>query len=159
MKRLFFLSIITLFLVACGTTKSTAYTSYMNYETQCLGVELDGSQTLLAWGEGKDKADAEEQAKKNAVRDVIFRGIRAGKSDCTKPPLVNVPNAQQRYEDYFNTFFTDGGDYKKYISLEDRKRRSGDMEHYQYGEKRSVIVRVLRSELKKRLQDDGILPK
>lgn len=143
-------------MVSCNTTKSTAY---MTYETQCLGVELDGSQTLLAWGEGKNKSDAEEQAKKNAVRDVIFKGINAGKTECTKSPLVNTPNAQQKFEDYFNAFFADGGEYKNYVKTDDHKRRSGDKEHYQYGEKRSVTVRVLRSELKKHLQNDGILPK
>lgn len=156
MKRIVTIAAVAFLLVSCNTTKHTAYISY---ETQCLGVELDGSQTLLAWGEGKNKADAEEQAKKNAVRDVIFKGISAGKSDCTKPPLINTPNAQQKYEDYFNVFFADGGEYKNYISMDDRKRRSGDKEHYQYGEKRSVTVRVLRSELKKKLQNDGILPK
>lgn len=150
------LSTVLLLLASCSSTKSTAY---FTYETQCLGVELDGSQTLLAWGDGKNKADAEEQAKKNAVRDVIFRGINAGKSECTRSPLVNTPNAQQKYEDYFNRFFADGGEYKKYISMSDQKRGSGNKEHYKYGEKRSVTVRVLRSELKKRLQEDGILPK
>lgn len=156
MKKILFISALVYMLSSCNTTKQTAY---MTYETQCLGVELDGSQTLLAWGEGKNKSDAEEQAKKNAVRDVIFKGINAGKSDCTKSPLVNTPNAQQKYEDYFNVFFADGGEYKKYVTMDDRRRRSGDKEHYQYGEKRSVTVRVLRSELKKRLQNDGILPK
>lgn len=156
MNRIVAIAVAAFLLVSCNTTKSTAY---MSYETQCLGVELDGSQTLLAWGEGKNKADAEEQAKKNAVRDVIFKGISVGKSDCTKPPLINTPNAQQKYEDYFNVFFADGGEYKKYISMQDRKRKSGDTEHYQYGEKRSVTVRVLRSALKKRLQNDGIIPK
>lgn len=131
----------------------------MTYETQCLGIEHDGSQTLLAWGEGKNRTDAEEQAKKNAVFDVIFKGINSGKSECTNPPLVNTPNARQKYEDYFNTFFVDGGAYTTYVSMQDHKRRSGDKEHYQYGEKRSVTVRVMRSELKKRLQNDGILPK
>lgn len=156
MRRLLLISTLIFLLTSCTATKPTAY---MTYETRCLGVELDGSQTLLAWGEGRNKADAEEQAKKNAVRDVIFKGINSGKSDCTKPPLVNTPNAQKKYEEYFNAFFADGGEYKKYISLDDHKRRSGDKEHYQYGEKRSVTVRVLRSELKKRLQDDGILHK
>lgn len=156
MKHSFLTFMTVIALVSCTTTKPTAY---MTYETQCLGVELDGSQTLLSWGEGKNKADAEEQAKKNAVRDVIFRGIHAGKSDCTRPPLINTPNAERKYEEYFNRFFADNGEYKKYISMEDQKRRSNDKESYQYGEKRSVTVRVYRSELKKRFQEDGILPK
>ncbi|MCM1452313.1 MAG: hypothetical protein NC102_08635 [Clostridium sp.] len=158
MKKLFIImaAALSLALASCGTTKSTAY---MTYETQCLGTERDGSQTLQAWGEGKNKADAEEQAKKNAVEDVIFKGIQAGKSDCTKVPLVNTPNARQKYEDFFNAFFADGGEYKNFVSMEDKKRRSGDKEHYQYGEKRSVTVRVLRPQLKKYLQENGILPK
>ena len=31
--------------------------AFMTFETECLGIELDGSQTLRAWGKGKDKAD------------------------------------------------------------------------------------------------------
>lgn len=131
----------------------------MSYETRCLGTELDGSQTLLAWGEGKNKADAIEQAKKNAVSDVIFKGINAGKSSCTKAPLVNTPNARQKYEEFFNSFFADGGEYKNFVSMKDNKRKSGDKENYQYGEKQSVTVRVLRPQLKKYLQDKGILHK
>ena len=44
--------------------------------SECLGVELDGSQTIKSWGMGTRKIDAIEQAKKNAVRDVLFKGIR-----------------------------------------------------------------------------------
>lgn len=156
-KVLSILSICLLIIIMCGC--KTNHHAYYTYATHCLGVELDGSQTLLAWGEGKNKADAEEQAKKNAVRDVLFKGINAGKSDCTKVPLVNTPNAQRKYEDYFNAFFADGGDYLSYVTMADQKKFGKNKERYQYGEKRSVIVRVLRSELKKRLQDDGILPK
>ena len=52
------------------------------YETECMGIEMDGSQTLKAWGYGKNRIDAVEQAKKNAVRDVLFKGIRNGKTEC-----------------------------------------------------------------------------
>ena len=45
---------------------------------ECMGVELDGSQTLRVWALGRNKVDALEQAKKNAVREVIFKGIRNG---------------------------------------------------------------------------------
>ena len=47
--------------------------SYHSFESECLGVELDGSETLRAWGRGKNRTDAIEQAKKNAVRDVLFK--------------------------------------------------------------------------------------
>ena len=53
----------------------TTTSAYQQYEPECLGVELDGSQTLRVWGVGSNKKDAVEQAKKDAVRAVIFKGI------------------------------------------------------------------------------------
>ena len=145
----------SLILVGCKTATSTA--SFVSYETECLGVEQDGSQTLRAWGEGRNKADAVEQANKNAVRDVIFKGIRAGKADCNMRPLVTEVNAQEKYEDYFNRFFMDNGEYRKYVSSEDEKNHSKEYQKNLVGAKYGVTVRVLRAELKARLKNDGIL--
>ena len=55
---------------------------------KCMGVELDGSQTLRVIGYGKNRADAKEQAMKNAVWTVIFDGIREGVAGCNMRPLV-----------------------------------------------------------------------
>ena len=87
------------------------------YKTECLGVELDGSQTVKAWGNGRNRLDAVEQAKKNALRDVLFFGLLEGKQECQQKPLIFEVNAQDKYEDYFNKFFADGGEYKNFISL------------------------------------------
>lgn len=157
MKNLLLIPVLLILMAACKS--STQNSTYYTYNTQCLGVEGDGSQTLLVWGEGRNKADAVEQAKKNAVSDVIFKGIHEGNSQCSQVPLLNTPNARQKYDDYFNIFFADGGEYRKYISMADEKNRSRNTERYQYGRKISVTVRVLRAKLKKRLQDDGILKK
>ena len=104
--------LVLILLTACKSTPTTIG-SFYSYETECLGLELDGSQTLRVWGEGKNKSDAVEQAKKNAVRDVLFRGIRKGKEDCNLRPLMLETNVQEKYEDYFNAFFADGGEYKE----------------------------------------------
>ena len=99
-------------------------------------------------------------SKKNAVNDVLFNGIYEGKSVCEKRPIVSEVNARQKYEDYFNEFFTDGGDYKKYISLKDERilqklnrNRKGGRESITQG----LIVRVLRSDLKKEMIKNGII--
>ena len=130
-------------------------------ETECLGVEMDGSVTLRAWGTGRNRFDAVDQAKKNAVRDVLFKPTRNGSSDCNPHPLVPEVNAQMKYEDYFNRFFSDRrGSYKKFCSGKDERisnkifrRGMGDSKMVTY----SVIVRVLRSELKEQLREDGII--
>lgn len=138
--------------------KKTA--GYYTYKTECLGVELDGSQTLKAWGNGKNRADAVEQAKKNAVRDVIFRGILEGKQDCNQKPILFEINAQEKYEDYFNAFFADGGEYKNFISLKDERifdKISRDKKKTSESVTNGIVVRVLRAELKKKLITDSII--
>jgi hypothetical protein len=130
------------------------------FETECLGVEMDGSQTLKSWGEGKNNRDAIEQAKKIAVRDVIFKGIRNGKSDCEPAPLVGEVNAQKKYEYYFNKFFADGGDFKEFVTSQDQTIADAifkDKKKADNGVQIGVIVRVLRIELKEKLIKDNIL--
>ena len=145
---------------SCATPQKKNSGNY-SYETECMGVELDGSQTLKVWGTGKNRADAVEQAKKNGIRDVLFKGIRNGKSECNAKPLIPEVNAQEKYEDYFNKFFTDGGSYAKFISMKDepfapmvtKDRKGAGSEKVTFG----VIVRVLRAELKSQMVTDKII--
>jgi hypothetical protein len=158
MKKTVFTVLLLMLTSISFSQKKTA--GYYNYKTECLGVELDGSQTLKAWGNGRNKADAVEQAKKNAVRDVIFKGIIEGKQDCNQKPIVFEINAQEKYEDYFNTFFADGGEYKNFISLKDERifdKISRDRKKTSESVTNGIVVRVLRSELKKKLITDSII--
>lgn len=132
-----------------------------NIEPECLGIEMDGSVTLRVWGTGRNRIDAVDQAKKIAVRDILFKGMRKGNADCNPRPLVPEVNAELKYEDYFNRFFSDRrGIYKRFVSGKDERldnkifrRGMGDSKSVTY----SVIVRVLRSELKEQLREDGII--
>ena len=142
--------------VAAGHAQNTME-AYTQVATECLGVEEDGSQTLRAWGLGKDKDDAQEQARKNAVRDVLFKGIRDGVEGCNVRPLVTEVNAREKYEDYFNRFFKDGGTYKKFVSNKDQKKSMKKVTKTAMGTRGAVVVRVLRPELKARLKKDGII--
>lgn len=145
-----------------NTFGQTMTSAYYEYDAECLGVELDGSQTLRIWGVGRNKKDAVEQAKKNAVRVVLFKGIHSGLSGCNTNPVVFEVNAEEKYEDYFNVFFMDGGEYLKYVSMKDERRinlfkKDKEKEKSRHFVKYGITVRVLRSELKKRLTDDNIL--
>ena len=154
--------LVTLFVFAltlsAAAQKKTA--GYYNYKTECMGVELDGSQTLKAWGNGRNRADAVEQAKKNAMRDVIFNGIREGKQECNQKPLIFEVNAQEKYEDYFNAFFADGGEYKNFVSLRDERignKLSRDRKKTSESVTNGLVVRILRAELKAKLIADNII--
>lgn len=128
------------------------------HEIECMGSELDGSITLKTWGKGKNRADALEQARKEAINSVLFIGIRNGKPDCDSRAILNAPNIRENKADYFNNFFKDGGDYIKFASSKDEsfgkkekaKGRDGDV---MFG----FVIRVLKSDLKKQMIKDGIL--
>ena len=152
---------LAFFSISHGNAQRNSNIGHYSIETECLGVEMDGSVTLRAWGTGRNRFDAVDQAKKNAVRDVLFKSSRKGSGDCNPHPLVPEVNAEIKYEDYFNRFFSDKrGSYKKFCSGKDERlsnkifrRGMGDSKMVTY----SVIVRVLRSELKEQLREDGII--
>lgn len=148
-----------LFIMMIFAISVDAQTVYSRTSVKCLGVELDGSQTLRVQGYGRNRADAKEQAKKNAVKAVIFEGIRDGVEGCNMRPLVMEVNAQERYEDYFNLFFADDGPYLEYVSMKDTKYGSGDRVKDKVGYSYNLTVRVLRTQLKARLKADNVIDK
>ncbi|WP_319591085.1 hypothetical protein [uncultured Draconibacterium sp.] len=155
MKKFIKLNCLFILLVLLSCSPKIIHSGYYSFESECLGIELDGSQTLKAWGRGKNRKDAVEQAKKNAVRDVIFKGIRKGSPECNLKPILVEVNAHERHEDYFNAFFADDGPYKDFITNDDR----APVEKHLAGNDLvcGVTVRVLRSDLKKQLEGDSIL--
>ena len=157
MKRII-ISLVSIIAINFNINAQT-HTIYNRTSISCIGVELDGSQTLRVHGYGRNRADAKEQAMKNAVWAVIFDGIRDGSQGCNIRPLVTEVNAKERYEDYFNIFFADGGEYKKYVSLRDTKRRSADRIKDKVGYSYEMTIRVLRAELKNRLKADNVISK
>lgn len=167
MKRvinIFTILAVSIVITQCNPQKKTA----ANYsrEIECLGTEMDGSVTVKAFGKGRNRADALDQAKKNAVNAVIFKGLSSGKSECGSAPLLSAPNARQKFEDYFNNFFTDGGTYTDFVSDEDERRGlkvtkgRGDYSIKPFTRDNvthNIILRVEKSKLKKKLYNDKIM--
>lgn len=159
MKKIFFMAcalVAMSALCSCGSSK-TSEASYYAMETTCIGSELDGSITLRAWGDGNSKKDAVEQALKQAVYDVIFSNNIKGTTGIDARPLIVEANAKEKYQNYFNAFFTDGGEYLNYVSQKDEKSNSKQVLENRNSYRDGITVRVLRSALKAKLQQDGII--
>ena len=136
---------------SCTTIKSSA--AYYSYETQCLESKLDGTQTVKAWGKGENKNNALEQAKKNALHEIIFEGIRQGSTNCESRPLVPEVNARSKYGSYFIKFFK--GDYSKFLSVVNvDPSEVNNSKTYLVGTTLTIKV----ADLKQRLFDDNIIP-
>jgi len=151
-KRLTILAIVTLvaapvFGQIFNKQKKTA--SYYSVETECLEDKLDGSFILQAWGTGSSKSEAIDQAKRNVLNDILFKGIHKG---CQMRPLIIEVNASTKYKSYVYSFFN--SDYKDFISIEKSpKSLKKSRKQTSYG----IKVRVKVEAIKQKLITDNIL--
>lgn len=156
MKKVLLLLVATTF-ISCGAKKSQAY---YDYKTKCIGTELDGSYTLRSWGRARNAADAYVQAHKQAVYDVLFTGVEpASNGQSYLKPLIFEPNAREKYEDYFNAFFADGGEYKKFASIKEKRVLSSNYARTDVQSICETTVCVWRTKLRAKLIEDGIIKK
>ena len=95
---------------------------------------------------------------KNALNDVIFKGIRSGNELCNTKPLIFEANAREKYEDFFNFFFSENGDYKKFVTDDEGGRRLNRTKELSKREKKfGIVVMVYRPQLKEYLKSNGII--
>lgn len=157
-------SLILLFLVSvqleAQTKREKKAAGYVigNYEVECIGTGMDGTQLVKVWGFGKKPDDAVYQARKNAVHAVLFKGIIGGKPGCMQSPLVAKPGAEVQHADFFQNFFKDGGGYLKFVSQAGDgtvDRIKIDTKTYKVG----VVVSVMHAQLRRELEAAGIVPR
>jgi len=148
-------AIMTL-LVGCGSYKSQA-----SYDTasKVLTANYDGSYVIRVQIKARNAAIAFDDAQRKAVKEVIFDGVASGSNGIEAlKPLCFDKNAEAKHEDYFNAFFADKGDWTKYASLKDKRTATNTYERNGKQMVQMVTVTVKRSELKSKLQADGIIP-
>ena len=159
MKRLplyIALCAIVLTIAGCGAKRSQAY---YDQPSVVLSANMDGSYVIRVQVRSKDAVTAFADAQRKALRDVIFHGVKAGNNGVSDlKPLCFDMNAQEKYEDYWNAFFSDNGPWTKYASYKDRRAITT---HYERDGRQMIetgTVTVDRAALKKRLQEDHIIP-
>lgn len=87
------------------------------YDTECQGIAGDGQWSVRAFGKGKNKIEALAVAKRNALEEILFKGLRKGMAGCDQRPVLTDPNIREREQAYFGKFFSEGGEYLNYVSL------------------------------------------
>lgn len=147
-------------IAACnrGSTRKAAGFIGGNYEIECMGTGVDGTQLVKVWGFGTNPERATYQARKNAVHAVIFKGINAGKPGCMTRPLVSQPGAEEMHREYFNNFFRDGGRYLNFIS----QANDGSVDRIKVSSrdyKVGVVISVRHASLREELEAAGIIKK
>lgn len=149
---LFLFSGFLLFLITTGCSKKNLIQTYVKPVTT--SVSNSGVIYLTANGYGVNKKAAIEEAKRNAVRAVIFDGIAGSK---LKRPLVNQPGARSANSAYFDAFFSRNGLYNQFVTVQksDPKKciKVGG------GRQEAVFVEVNYLSLQRELESAGIIEK
>lgn len=146
-----FLLIGVIGLKSCSSTKSNS--AYYTYETECIGSSLNGTQTVKAWGKGLDKKTALENAKKNALNEIIFQGLHKGDRGCQKKPIISEVNARVKYDYYFDRFFSEI--YSGFVTIP--KKSKLETSKYEQGYLTAVTLSIQIADLKQQLFDDNII--
>lgn len=155
-KKSLTLFICIIFVFGCSPQRQMS--TYYNYESECIGIGLDGAQTIIAYGAGMNGKEAITQSLKNGMSDLLFKGIISNTPECNLKPIVAEVNAKDKYENYFNNFFTTGGDYLKFINGSSSKKWPTKVG--QNGSPRvmyKTTFHILRSDLRKKLVEDHII--
>ncbi len=138
--------------------KADKDTESWRYEIEVVQTGTQGSYLIKVWSYSKKPDVAIEQAKKNAVHGIIFKGFTGKSTVPGQKALATNVNLEEEKADFFKPFFDDGGKYMKFVSLsndgavaaEDRMKVGKE---YKVG----VIVSVNVSALRKDLEDAGII--
>ena len=129
-------------------------TNKFRYEIECAGNAIQGTYLVKVWSYSKKQSVAENQCRKNAVHGVIFKGYGGGQGCVSQRPLASNPGVENQFKDYFDSFFSNGGEFQTYASVIE-----GSTEVMKVGReyKVGVVVSVRKDDLRKALEAAGIV--
>jgi hypothetical protein len=138
--------------------KADKDTEAWRYEIEVVQTGTQGTYLIKVWSYSKKPDVAIEQAKKNAVHGVIFKGFTGKASVPGQKALTDNVNLEEEKADFFKPFFDNGGKYMKFVSTsndgavaaEDRMKIGKE---YKVG----VVLSVNVSALRKDLEEAGII--
>jgi hypothetical protein len=140
--------------------KANKDTEAWRYEIEAVQTGVQGTYLIKVWSYSKKPDVAIEQAKKNAVHGVIFRGFAGKQGIPGQQALTSNVSLEQEKADFFDPFFSNGGKYMKFVaSTNDGAVAAEDRMKVGKEYKVGVIVSVNVSALRKDLEDAGIIKK
>ena len=159
-KKLVFFTCTIILATSVSAQKSKANkdTDAWRYEVEVVQEGVSGTYLVKVWSYSKKPNVAIEQAKKNAIHGVIFKGFPSSGRIQGKSSLTNNSSLETEKADFFSQFFSDGGKYMKFVSISnDAAVGAGDIMKIGKEYKVGVIVSVKVTELRKDLENAGIL--
>ena len=130
-----------------------------SYEVQIVRVAQQGTKFLKVWGIAGSPDKAIDRAKQDAVAACIFTGVEGNKVADKIPPLATGVDAYAKHKEFFDTFFKKGV-FMKYVKNVNTEYPFGeDNLSTSKGRRVGIYVIVMYDELRKLLEEKGIVKK
>lgn len=161
MKLFSFIIYLLIFpeLISTNNTDKIDSSTNWKYELEGVNVGTDGTYLVKIWVYSKKSELDFNLAKKMAIHGVIFKGVAIGKSLSSQPPLTSNMNLEEEKKDFFKAFFSDGGDYLKFINASSDQIAAGDRLKIGKEYKIGTIVSINKDALRLYLENAGIIKK
>ena len=155
-KTKFFLSILIAVIFAFQANSQNTSSDFLstNYEVQFIRTGVDGTILFKIFSYGRTEDQAIKNAKSDALKAVMFKGIPG--SDLVNPMVRDITVLETK-KDFFNTFF-ETDQFQQYVSISGDGTIDGE-DRLKVGKKYKigVVVSVQKNNLRKLLENDGII--
>ena len=156
MKSVFFL-FLSFCILQVGNAQKERDPGTYNYEVQFIKTGLEGTELFKVFTYCKKEKDCFEYAKIDALKAILFKGIPGSG---LQRPLVADPGAEDKFRDYFKTFFSEGGKYLNFVAISNDGSIEDD-DRLKVGKqlKIGVVVSVQKANLRRELESAWIVKK
>ena len=159
MKRITLLIAMMAMCMLSIHAKSYPFDMTHSYEVQIVRVAQQGSKFLKAWGIAGSPDKAIDRAMQDAVAACIFTGVEGNEIAGKIPALVPSKEAYEQHKQFFDTFFKKG-EFLQYVKNANTGYPTGENNiKTDKGRKLGIYVVVMYDNLRKRLEDEGIVKK
>ena len=113
--------ILILFLTFSCSTKKIAI------QTECFSIQTSGYVTVSIWNPSKGSSYKLTNARKDAVRSLLFSGLSGSENCQTQPKILRSISEEENFSKIQKDFFSNGGDWSKFTrssSLNDPSPKS-----------------------------------
>lgn len=161
-RQLMTIAFACLFMIVNAQAKKKANkdTERWRYEIECVGVGKPGTNLIKVWSYSKKPHIAIEQAKKNAIHGVVFKGFAKGSRGCfAQKAIVKDINTQDEKKDFFKDFFkSKDGKFMRFVQITNEGGvTNNDIIKLKKEYKIGVVLLVDRDALRKYLENEKII--
>jgi hypothetical protein len=128
-----------------------------DYQTECVSLSSDGYVIIKVWNVRKGVKYKLKQARKDALKTILYVGIAPGGSCMTQSPLLNNNEERQNFNAIYKSFFSWNGDWLIYTNSANSKL----IQPYKEKSKKIRIyeIAVAKNQLRKNLEENNIIKK